>query len=48
MEVKYTGQDTINVILKENVKMVDEVVITGIYTRKREFHRIFNDLILKI
>ena len=36
MEVKYTGQDTINVILKENVEMVDEVVITGIYTRKKE------------
>lgn len=36
MEVKYTGQDTINVILKENIKMVDEVVITGIYTRKKE------------
>ena len=36
MEVKYTGQDTINVVLKENVKVVDEVVITGIYTRKKE------------
>ena len=36
MEVKYAGQDTINVVLKENVKVVDEVVITGIYTRKKE------------
>ena len=36
MEVKYAGQDTINVVLKEKVKVVDEVVITGIYTRKKE------------
>lgn len=28
-EVKYTGQDTINVVMKEDVAMVEEVVVTG-------------------
>lgn len=35
-EIKYQGKDTINVVMKEDVKQVDEVVVTGIYTRKKE------------
>ena len=34
-EVKYTGQDTINVKLKEDVKQMDEVVVTGYQTIKK-------------
>lgn len=33
--VRYTGQDTINVVLKEEVKKMDEVVVTG-YNRVRK------------
>ena len=35
-EIKYQGKDTINVVLREDVKQVDEVVVTGIFTRKKE------------
>lgn len=28
-EVKYTGKDTINVVMREDIKKVDEVVVTG-------------------
>lgn len=35
-EVKYTGQKTIDVVLKETVESMDEVVVTGIFTRKKE------------
>lgn len=36
VEVKYQGKDTINVIMHEEVKQVDEVIVTGIFTRKKE------------
>ena len=36
VEVKYTGQDTINVVLKEDVEKIDEVVVNGYFTRKKE------------
>ena len=35
-EVTYTGQQTINVTLVASATEIDEVVITGIYTRKKE------------
>ena len=35
-EVAINGQTTINVILEEDVMNVDEVVVTGIFTRKAE------------
>lgn len=31
----YTGKDTINVVMEEEVAAMDEVVVTGIYERKR-------------
>ena len=34
-EVKYTGQDSINVVMKEDVKRMDEVVVTGYQTVKK-------------
>lgn len=34
--IKYTGQDTINVVLKEEVKKMDEVVITGYLNVRKE------------
>lgn len=34
-EVAYTGKDTINVVMEEEVAAMDEVVVTGIYERKR-------------
>ena len=34
-EVRYRGQDTINVVLKEDMKRVDEVVVTGYQTLKK-------------
>lgn len=34
-EVKYAGRDTINVVMEEEVAAMDEVVVTGIYERKR-------------
>jgi len=34
-EVKYVGKDTINVVMEEEVAAMDEVVVTGIYERKR-------------
>lgn len=34
-EVVYTGKDTINVVMEEDVATMDEVVVTGIYERKR-------------
>jgi tonB-linked outer membrane protein, susC/ragA family len=34
-EVKYTGQDTINVVLKEDVKAMEEVVVTGYQTLRK-------------
>lgn len=38
-EVVYTGKDTINVVMEEEVAAMDEVVVTGIYERKKErFH----------
>lgn len=36
MEVRYTGQDSINVVLKEDVEKIDEVVVNGYFTRKKE------------
>ena len=36
IEVKYTGQDTINVILKEDIMEVEEVVVTGYQTIKEK------------
>lgn len=35
-EIKYTGQKTIDVVMKENVEAMEEVVVTGIFTRKKE------------
>lgn len=35
-EVVYDGQKTIDVTLEENVKEMEEVVVTGIFTRKAE------------
>ena len=35
-EVKYTGQTTIDVVLSESVEAMEEVVVTGIFTRKKE------------
>ncbi|MEY8592567.1 SusC/RagA family TonB-linked outer membrane protein [Butyricimonas hominis] len=35
-EIEYVGQDTINVIMKEDVKVVDEVVVTGYQTVNRK------------
>ena len=34
-EVKYTGQDTINVTMEEDVKRMDEVLVTGYQTVKK-------------
>ncbi len=34
-EVKYTGGDTLDVVLKEDVRQVDEVVVTGYQTLKK-------------
>ena len=34
-EVEYTGKDTINVVLKEDSKMVDEVVVNGYQTMRK-------------
>ena len=36
VEVLYTGQDSINVVLKEDVEKIDEVVVNGYFTRKKE------------
>lgn len=36
VEIKYTGQDSINVVLKEDVEKIDEVVVNGYFTRKKE------------
>ena len=35
-EIEYVGKDTINVVLKEDVETLEDVVVTGIYTRKKE------------
>ena len=35
-EVKYTGQQKIDVLMKETVESMEEVVVTGIFTRKKE------------
>ena len=35
-EIRYTGQKTIDVVMKENVEAMEEVVVTGIFTRKKE------------
>ena len=35
-EVVYTGKDTINVVMEEEVAAMDEVVVTGIFIRKAE------------
>lgn len=35
-EVKYTGQTDIKVVLEEDVKEMDEVIVTGIMERKAE------------
>ncbi len=35
-EVKYTGQQKIDVVMKETVESMEEVVVTGIFTRKKE------------
>ena len=35
-EVKYTGQSKVDVVLKEAVESMEEVVVTGIFTRKKE------------
>lgn len=34
-EVKYVGGDTLNVVLKEDIRQVDEVVVTGYQTLKK-------------
>ena len=36
-EIKYTGQDTINVVLKEDMTALEDVVVTGIF-RKPKSH----------
>ncbi|WP_455509471.1 SusC/RagA family TonB-linked outer membrane protein [Butyricimonas paravirosa] len=36
VEIRYTGQDSINVVLKEDVEKIDEVVVNGYFTRKKE------------
>lgn len=36
VEVRYIGQDSINVVLKEDVEKIDEVVVNGYFTRKKE------------
>lgn len=35
-EIKYTGQDTLNVVLEEDVEALGEVVVTGIFRRNKE------------
>ncbi|MCM1032046.1 MAG: SusC/RagA family TonB-linked outer membrane protein, partial [Oscillibacter sp.] len=35
-EIKYQGKDIIDVVMREEVKEVEEVVVTGIFTRKKE------------
>ena len=35
-EIAYTGKDTIDVVLRENVKAVDEVVVVGYGTTKQK------------
>lgn len=35
-EITYTGKDTIDVVLRENVKAVDEVVVVGYGTTKQK------------
>ncbi|MCR9012486.1 SusC/RagA family TonB-linked outer membrane protein [Gabonibacter chumensis] len=35
-EIKYAGKDTINVVLKEGMKQVDEVVVTGYANIRKE------------
>lgn len=35
-EIKYTGQPTLNVVMTEEVKEIDEVVVNGYFTRKKE------------
>ena len=35
-EVKYTGQKTLDVVMKESVESMEEVVVTGIFTRRKE------------
>lgn len=35
-EIKYTGQSVLNVVLKEAVENLDEVVVNGYFTRKKE------------
>jgi len=34
--IKYTGQSNINIVLEENVESLDEVILTGLFTRKKE------------
>ena len=36
VEVKYQGKDTINVVMKDAVNELEDVVVTGIFTRKKE------------
>ena len=35
-EIRYTGQKTLTVVLEETVTEMDEVVVTGIFERKKE------------
>lgn len=35
-EVRYTGQEQVDVVLDEDVTQMDEVVVTGIFERKKE------------
>lgn len=35
-EVSYTGQANMNVVLEEEVNQIDEVVVTGMFNRKKE------------
>ncbi len=35
-EIEYTGQSSLNLVLKEDTKQVDEVVVTGMFVRKAE------------
>ncbi len=36
LEVKFSGQEELHVVMEEEIAEIDEVVVTGIYTRKKE------------
>ena len=40
-EVKYTGQENLHIVLEDDIAEMEEVVVNGIFTRKKgEFYRI--------